>query len=87
MGGLQELLRESDVVSLHSPLFSETEGVINAKTLAWMKPSAFLINTSRGSLVVDRDLAAALNGGRRPGCICCRKPGECGGVRYRISLG
>jgi glycerate dehydrogenase len=64
---LQELLRESDVVSLHSPLFPETQGMINAKTLAMMKPSAFLINTSRGPLVVDRDLADALNAGRLAG--------------------
>ena len=65
--GLEELLREADVVSLHSPLFPETQGMINAKTLAWMKPSAFLINTSRGPLVLDHDLADALNGGRLAG--------------------
>jgi glycerate dehydrogenase len=64
---LEALLRESDVVSLHSPLFPETQGMINAKSLAWMKPSAFLINTSRGPLVVDRDLADALNAGRLAG--------------------
>jgi glycerate dehydrogenase len=60
---VEELLRESDVVSLHSPLFPETQGMINARTLALMKPSAFLINTSRGPLVVDRDLADGLNAG------------------------
>jgi glycerate dehydrogenase len=65
--GLEELLRESDVVSLHSPLFPDTQGMINAKTLEWMKPSAFLINTSRGPLVVDRDLADALNAGHLAG--------------------
>src|SRR5262249_1949799 len=65
--GLEEPLRESDVVSLHSPLFQETEGMINARTLAWMKPGAFLINTSRGPLVVDRDLADALNAGKLAG--------------------
>jgi glycerate dehydrogenase len=57
---LDELLREADVVSLHSPLLAETEGMIDARALALMKPSAFLINTSRGGLVVDADLAAAL---------------------------
>jgi glycerate dehydrogenase len=64
---LDELLRESDVVSLHSPLFPDTLGMINARTLALMKPSAFLINTSRGPLVVDQDLADALNAGKLAG--------------------
>jgi len=61
--GFEELLRESDVVSLHSPLFPETRGMINARTLALMKPSAFLINTSRGPLIVDQELADALDNG------------------------
>lgn len=61
--GIEELLRESDVVSLHVPLFPETTHMINAGTLAWMKRSAFLINTSRGPLVADQDLADALNAG------------------------
>jgi len=61
------LLAESDVVSLHSPLFPETQGMINVRTLALMKPSAFLINTSRGPLVVDQDLADALNAGKIAG--------------------
>lgn len=60
---LEDLLRESDVVSLHSPLFPETRGMINSRALALMKRTAFLINTSRGPLVNDRDLAAALNAG------------------------
>ena len=64
---VDELLRESDVVSLHSPLFPETRGMINARSLGLMKPGAFLINTSRGPLVVDRDLADALNEGRLAG--------------------
>jgi glycerate dehydrogenase len=64
---LDELLRESDVVSLHSPLFPDTLGMINARTLALMKPAAFLINTSRGPLVVDQDLADALNAGKLAG--------------------
>ena len=65
--GFEELLGEADVVSLHSPLFPETRGMINARTLALMRPSAVLINTSRGPLVVDQDLADALNGGRLAG--------------------
>ena len=64
---LEELLAESDVVSLHSPLFPETRGMINARTLGLMKASAMLINTSRGPLVVDQDLAQALNAGRIAG--------------------
>jgi glycerate dehydrogenase len=64
---VDELLRESDVVSLHSPLFPETQGMIKQGTLEQMKPSAFLINTSRGGLVVDQDLADALNAGRLAG--------------------
>jgi glycerate dehydrogenase len=66
-GSAEEVLRESDVVSLHSPLFPETRGMINARTLALMKPHAFLINTSRGPLVVDQDLADALNRGALAG--------------------
>jgi glycerate dehydrogenase len=65
--GIEELLKESDVVSLHAPLFPETKGMINTRTLALMKPSAFLINTSRGPLVVEQDLADALNSGRIAG--------------------
>jgi glycerate dehydrogenase len=63
----EELLRESDVVSLHAPLSPETRGMINAKTLRLMKPTAFLINTSRGPLMVEQDLADALNAGRIAG--------------------
>lgn len=60
---LDELLSGSDVVSLHCPLFPETRGIINRDSLKRMKSSAFLINTSRGPLVVDEDLADALNNG------------------------
>ncbi len=60
---LETLLEESDVVSLHCPLFPETRGMINASPLQRMKPSAFLLNTSRGPLVVEQDLADALNDG------------------------
>jgi len=65
--GVEQLLRESDVVSLHVPLFPETKYLINARSIEWMKPGAFLINTSRGPLVADRDLADALNAGRIAG--------------------
>ena len=58
-----ELLECSDVVSIHCPLFPETQGLINAANLEKMKRSAYLINTSRGPIVNDQDLADALNNG------------------------
>ncbi|HEV3112532.1 MAG TPA: D-2-hydroxyacid dehydrogenase [Candidatus Binataceae bacterium] len=61
---VDELLAQADIVSLHCPLLPQTRGIINAASLARMKPSAILINTSRGPLVVDQDLADALNSGR-----------------------
>ncbi len=64
---VDELLRQADVVSLHCPLLPQTQGIINAKSLAMMKPSAFLINTSRGPLVIEQDLADALSSGRLAG--------------------
>jgi glycerate dehydrogenase len=64
---LEELLAESDVVSLHCPLFPETQGMINARTLRRMKRTAFLVNNSRGPLIVDQDLADALNAGQIAG--------------------
>jgi glycerate dehydrogenase len=64
---LEPLFRESDVISLHCPLTPETKHVVNAQRLSWMKPSAFLINTSRGPLVDDIALAEALNAGRLAG--------------------
>jgi glycerate dehydrogenase len=60
---IPELLEQSDVVSLHCPLTPETKGLINARTLKTMKTTAFLLNTSRGPLVVDLDLADAVNQG------------------------
>jgi len=67
MTELETLLRESDVVSLHCPLTAENQGLINAERLGLMKPTAFLINTSRGPLIVARDLADALNSSRLAG--------------------
>ena len=56
-----ELLAQSDVISIHCPLFPETKGLINKESLQTMKRSAFLLNTSRGPIVADHDLADALN--------------------------
>lgn len=58
-----DLFRQSDVVSLHCPLTPDTMGMINRRVLSLMKPTSILINTSRGPLVNERDLADALNSG------------------------
>lgn len=57
---LDEIFRLSDVISLHCPLTDETKGIINAKTLSQMKKSAFLLNTGRGPLINEAELAEAL---------------------------
>ncbi len=64
---IDELLRRADVVSLHCPLTPDTRGLMNAERLAQMKPSALLINTSRGPLVDEQALAEALRSGRLAG--------------------
>ena len=64
---LDQLFRESDVISLHCPLTSENEKMVNAERLVMMKQSAFLINTSRGPLIDEVALADALNEGRLAG--------------------
>ncbi len=60
---LDELLKTSDIVTLHCPLTPQTRGMINAGHLGMMKPSALLVNTARGPLVIEQDLAEALNTG------------------------
>ena len=59
----EELLRRSDIVVLHCPLNDSTRGMINAEKLAMMKPSALLVNVARGPVVVEKDLAVALENG------------------------
>ena len=61
---LDTLLAQSDVIFLHCPLFPSTEGIINKKNIAKMKDGVILINNSRGQLVVEQDLANALNSGK-----------------------
>jgi D-3-phosphoglycerate dehydrogenase len=63
----EQLLRESDFVSLHLPLTAESKYLINRRTLALMKPTAFLINTARGGLVCEADLLEALVAGKLAG--------------------
>ena len=61
---LDELLHRADVISLHCPLFPETRGIINCETISKMKDGVIIINNSRGPLVVEQDLADALNSGK-----------------------
>lgn len=60
---LEEIFRECDVISLHCPLTPATRRIINSESLALMKPTAILLNTGRGHLVNEQDLADALNNG------------------------
>jgi glycerate dehydrogenase len=62
--GLDELLMQSDVIALHCPLFAETEGIINKATIAKMKDGVIILNNSRGPLIVEADLAEALDSGK-----------------------
>jgi glycerate dehydrogenase len=62
--GLDELLSRSDVISLHCPLFEDTRGMINKNTIAKMKDGVIILNTARGPLIVEEDLAEALGSGK-----------------------
>ncbi|MBO4887616.1 MAG: D-2-hydroxyacid dehydrogenase [Firmicutes bacterium] len=61
---LDEVLTTSDVISLHCPLFPETQGMINKDSIAKMKDGVIILNNSRGPLIVEQDLADALNSGK-----------------------
>ncbi|MFI4923380.1 MAG: NAD(P)-dependent oxidoreductase [Burkholderiales bacterium] len=74
---VEQLFRESDVVSLHCLLTPQTRNLINQKTLAWMKPTAFLINTARGALIDEGALIDALRKKRLAGAaldVISREP-------------
>lgn len=64
---LEELLAESDVISLHCPLTESTRGMINENTIGKMKDGVIIINTARGPLIEEEDLAEALNNGKVAG--------------------
>ncbi|SFC14858.1 D-2-hydroxyacid dehydrogenase [Pragia fontium] len=64
---LDQLLAESDVISLHCPLTDQNTGIINQNSITKMKTGVMLINTSRGGLIVEQDLADALNSGKVAG--------------------
>ncbi len=59
----EDLLKRSDILSLHAPLTDQTKNIINKESLALMKKSAYLINTARGGFVVEKDLAECLRTG------------------------
>ena len=75
---LDELYATADVISLHCPLFDDNKGMINAEAIARMKPGVMLINTSRGPLINQQDLADALAAGRVAGAavdvLSCEPP-------------
>ena len=64
---MNALLAEADFISVHTPLLPETRGLFNAEKFGRMKPTAFLINTSRGPVVNEEDLVAALENGKIAG--------------------
>ncbi len=64
---LDTVLKESDVIALHCPLFPDTEGIINKDTIAKMKDGVMIINNSRGPLIVEQDLRDALDSGKVAG--------------------
>lgn len=64
---MEDVLSKSDFISMHCPLTNETKGLINKETITKMKDGAFLINTSRGDILIEQDVADALNYGKLAG--------------------
>ncbi len=84
---IERLLAESDVLSIHAPLTPETRNLINEASLQLMKPSAILINTSRGEIVNEKALAEALEANRLAGAgldVLAKEPPVEGHVFYRL---
>ena len=74
---MDTLLANADVITLHCPLFENTMGIINKNTIAKMKDGVMIINNSRGPLIVEEDLAEALNSGKIAGAavdVVCSEP-------------
>ncbi len=67
---LADLLKKSDVISLHCPMLSNTEGMISKEAISKMKDGVMIINTSRGGLIVEADLRDALDSGKVAGAAC-----------------
>lgn len=65
---LEEVLKNSDVISIHAPLIDSTKKLINKETIGLMKETAFIVNTARGGIIDEADLVEALNSGRIAGC-------------------
>ncbi len=85
---LEQLLSESDIVSIHAPLNDATRGLIGARELAWMKPSSVLVNVGRGKIIDETALAAALEAGKLAGAgldVFAREPLEADSPLLKIS--
>jgi len=86
---LDDLLARSDIVSLHCPLTEATRGLINARSLALMKPDAILINTARGALIDEAALAEALTAGKIAGAgidVLSEEPPKNGNILLDLNL-
>ena len=83
---LEAALRQADVLSLHAPLTTKTQNLINAERLNWMKPSARLVNMARGGLVKLDDLCAALRSGQLAGAALDVLPVEPPGLELEALL-
>ena len=85
-GELEAALRQADVLSIHAPLTPQTQNLINAQRLSWMKPTARLVNMARGGLVKLDDLCAALRNGKLAGAALDVLPVEPPGPELQALL-
>jgi phosphoglycerate dehydrogenase-like enzyme len=83
----ERLFREADIVSIHTPLTPETKGIVNREAISLMKKGSVLVNTARGSIVDERALAEALEGGRIAGAcldVLSEEPPTNGHIFYKL---